>query len=102
MFIDSSSPKKKHKHKHKKHKKRKDYGAEGYEDERKRERSKEKGKSREKDRGKDSSKDDDSATNMGRAVKLKIKLGGQTMATTQYVSHALYTSMISLFKKTGE
>lgn len=71
----STSPKKKHKRKHKKHKKKKDHGPEGYDEERKKEKSKDKTKSREKDKDKEGNK--------GRAVKLKIKLRGETMATTQ-------------------
>lgn len=73
----STSPKKKHKHKHKKHKKKKDHGPEGLEEPRKREKNKDKSKSREKDKDRDSNKDE------GKAVTLKIKLGGETLATTQ-------------------
>ncbi|CAH3192165.1 unnamed protein product [Porites evermanni] len=71
----STSPKKKHKRKHKKHKKKKDHGPEGYDEERKKEKSKDKNKSREKEKDVDKSG--------GRAVKLKIKLRGETVATTQ-------------------
>ena len=80
IWIESSStsPKKKHKRKHKKHKKKKDHGPEGYDEERKKEKSKDKNKSREKEKDVDKSG--------GRAVKLKIKLRGETVATTQWVT----------------
>ncbi|XP_068677998.1 INO80 complex subunit B-like [Montipora foliosa] len=71
----STSPKKKHKRKHKKHKKKKDHGPEGYDEERKKEKNKEKSKSREKEKN--------GNKGGGRAVKLKIKLRGETVATTQ-------------------
>ncbi|XP_020622333.1 INO80 complex subunit B-like [Orbicella faveolata] len=73
----STSPKKKHKHKHKKHKKKKDHGPEGYDEERKKEKSKDKSRSREKEKDRDMNKDE------GKAVTLKIKLRGETLATTQ-------------------
>ena len=70
LGMSSSSPKKKHKHKHKKHKKSKKehhHQARIVEGDYPR---------REKEKGRDRPEE-------GRAVKLKIKLGGKTLATTQ-------------------
>ncbi|XP_032238513.1 INO80 complex subunit B isoform X2 [Nematostella vectensis] len=71
-----SSPKKKHKHKHKKHKRKRE-GDEHGKKERKRE------KSRDKDRDRENESSVTSEPGRMGALKLKIKLGGQTFTTKQ-------------------
>ena len=66
--ASSSSPKKKHKHKHKKHKKKDRRDHADHDDHGHRRERKEKDKEEKKG-----------------GLKLKIKLGGQTVTTTEYV-----------------